>query len=307
MDNRITKFRLNNHFSYDWWKYIAIIVASIFIWSLVFTMASPRLSPGETFEIFVYAPNNYKSDRGLEVAGELKSNFAKKYIQQGKNPDILESYVYNYVIGQSETMTVFSTKVQAKEGDLFILGYGLEQNDVFAQNVDNGILADFNTVIDNAKLFYDVRYQTLEEFTLANPKIKEQNLAKEFAMDTLRRQNAYDNAVKLEGYMNNPEYADLFRTYSKMTFVKEYADQYGDQDIVIGEPMAWGLELTNFRGIYDSQKGLFIRQSASADSLYPNIALGISSLEAHNYPLYFENLEAVNYFIETFHINFKTV
>ena len=52
MDNRITKNRLNDHISYDWWKYLAIVLGVILLLSLIFTMASARLKPGENMELF---------------------------------------------------------------------------------------------------------------------------------------------------------------------------------------------------------------------------------------------------------------
>lgn len=54
MDNKITKKRLSQLLSYDLWKILAIIIAAIFVWSLLFTTLGPRLSEGQMLNIYSY-------------------------------------------------------------------------------------------------------------------------------------------------------------------------------------------------------------------------------------------------------------
>lgn len=63
MDNRITKRRVAIHFEYDWLKYIAIIIASVFVCYITFS-AINATREYEKIEIFVtsYARNEYSMD-----------------------------------------------------------------------------------------------------------------------------------------------------------------------------------------------------------------------------------------------------
>lgn len=41
-ETKITKDRLRNHFTYSWWKYLLLVVAAVFGWSLIYTSTAYR-------------------------------------------------------------------------------------------------------------------------------------------------------------------------------------------------------------------------------------------------------------------------
>jgi hypothetical protein len=52
MDNKITKRRLHDFFSYEWVIMIVVIIVGILAWDLIFTMTRVKLTPGQDFLIF---------------------------------------------------------------------------------------------------------------------------------------------------------------------------------------------------------------------------------------------------------------
>lgn len=53
MDNKITKKRLNEFFSYEWLAMLALVVVGILAWSFVFSFASVKPTTGQSFKYFV--------------------------------------------------------------------------------------------------------------------------------------------------------------------------------------------------------------------------------------------------------------
>ena len=54
MDAKITKTRLEQMLSYDWIKIVAVALAAILAWSLVFTMSATRITTTQQFVIMNY-------------------------------------------------------------------------------------------------------------------------------------------------------------------------------------------------------------------------------------------------------------
>ncbi|MBR2336480.1 MAG: hypothetical protein IKA61_00850 [Clostridia bacterium] len=52
MDIKITGKRFKNLLSYEWVKMIALIVAGVVVWSLLFTTLGTRITVGENFTFF---------------------------------------------------------------------------------------------------------------------------------------------------------------------------------------------------------------------------------------------------------------
>ena len=61
----LNKNRLRNHFTYSSWKYIAIVIASIFGWNLLYTMTAYR-SP-EHLRIDVYIQSGTASQETVNA------------------------------------------------------------------------------------------------------------------------------------------------------------------------------------------------------------------------------------------------
>ena len=60
MDNKITKKRLAEMLSYDWIKFIALGLAAVFVWLMIFTFTATKITTTQSFAIF-----NHKSNATL--------------------------------------------------------------------------------------------------------------------------------------------------------------------------------------------------------------------------------------------------
>ena len=70
MDLKVTKQRFNEHWTYDWVKYICFILLAIFAVSLVFSVTARRLTDTEELKIIVYSKygnpfESYNTDEDL--------------------------------------------------------------------------------------------------------------------------------------------------------------------------------------------------------------------------------------------------
>ncbi len=89
MDNRITKSRLKQLLSYDLIKIIAIIVAGVLVWSLMFTMFGDSLSEGQSLNVYSYGVN-------------ISSGEMDKFMKDGEycdytSYDVHETTFYSFV------------------------------------------------------------------------------------------------------------------------------------------------------------------------------------------------------------------
>jgi len=84
MDNKITKDRVSVHLEYDWLKYLAIIVAAIFLWSLIFTMTRPRLKAFEEIKILSF---NYAEGDLFDKSPVFYPNSTERTLLVGTRTD----------------------------------------------------------------------------------------------------------------------------------------------------------------------------------------------------------------------------
>jgi hypothetical protein len=190
MDIKLTKKRLNDHLSYDWWKYLAVIAASIFFWSLVFTMASPRLAMSKKLEIF-FIVNGFSTENTDSLRNGLKGYLSEEFV---------EIHFNNYTPNDSTTSQVLSARVGVREGDLYAFPFS-SQNDknTMGGYADNGLFKDFGTIIADAKHFSQMTY---EEFAAAYGNTKEFDTEEKRQKGYALCARAGEQAEKLEGYIN---------------------------------------------------------------------------------------------------------
>lgn len=72
MDNKITRERVSRHFEYDWLKYVAILVASVFLWVVVFMQINVNRSY-EQLSVFVGCYHCDDSSIGDDFLGVKQS------------------------------------------------------------------------------------------------------------------------------------------------------------------------------------------------------------------------------------------
>ena len=104
MNNKITKKRLGQLLSYDFWAIIALIVAGVVVWSLLFTMFGDSLSEGQKMNVYAYNVNINEN----EVYDLLKTYDENPYFSY----EIRESSFYNFG-GYSSSNTIVSQQFTA--------------------------------------------------------------------------------------------------------------------------------------------------------------------------------------------------
>lgn len=302
MDLKITGKRLDNHLSYDWWKYFAILLASIFLWNLLFTMLSPRLASAKKMEIF-FIVNGYSYDGADNLQKSLKDYLSG---------DITEFHLNNYTPDDQVTSQVLTAKVSVREGDLFVMPYSATPaNDMFGIYVDNRLFTDFETLIagalefgNNPMDYEEYKNFVREKFRGDRQYNKEERIQKEYNIYKDACDRAKEYAGKLQGYIN--DYADLetenplFYKYKKFTSIKSLNP---DVNVTIEDEKIWGLNFNALVNITNLTKGGFLNAVKVGDRFLPlNYAMGITAFKEDNFPLYYENLAVINYLIENYYI-----
>lgn len=300
MDLRVTKERLNDHLSYDWWKYIAILVASIFFWSLIFTMTSPRLTSDKKMEVF-FIVDGYDADGAERVHARLYDYLSQDFVDLSFN-----SYSAS---DEYTTSQVLTARISIREGDLYVFAYSDKaKENTFGVYVDRDLFVDFETLIADAKAFgADVMSE--EQFNELNAGKREyrtpERLREGYQSYVRTRQRALAEAEKLERFIQmygEAEGEPLFLRYSRNLVTREL---FPEENLSLGEEKIWGLNFNAFaENISDFNNYGFIYSGVNPQtgSIYPiRYAMGFVSFKNENMPLYYENLAVINFFIETFY------
>ena len=116
MDAKITKQRLAHLLSYDWIKIIAVAVAAIIVWVLVFSITATRITPAQQFSVINYHCNN-----------TLSGDFSDAYNSalEGKNKvfsyEVIEGNTHDLTIAGDEWPTILEARMTVEEGDVLFV------------------------------------------------------------------------------------------------------------------------------------------------------------------------------------------
>jgi len=85
---QISRERVRNHIQYDWWKYLAAILITIFLWNIITTITKPKTPDDKKIEIFLVG--EYVLPELMEsLSNDIKEDF----------PHLLEVNVNNIPLG----------------------------------------------------------------------------------------------------------------------------------------------------------------------------------------------------------------
>lgn len=113
MDAKITKKRLGHMLSYDWIKIIALVVAVIVVWWLIFSVAATKITSAQQFTVY-----NFK---GTYTGGEYSSLIRNVQKNDVFSYDVIEVDTYDLTTTGSELDTVLSARLQTGEGDAMFI------------------------------------------------------------------------------------------------------------------------------------------------------------------------------------------
>lgn len=152
MDAKITKQRLSRLLSYDWLKIIALAVAAIFFWTLIFTMTATRITPAQQFTVI-----NYTSNRSLSDA--FNDSYAKAFKDGVFSYEVLETNVNDLNTAGEYASTVLEARLSTSEGDvIFIPDIG--DKDYAKKNEDTGETTYEYTYIESfARRYFTSLYE----------------------------------------------------------------------------------------------------------------------------------------------------
>lgn len=109
MDAKINKERLGHLLSYDWIKIILFVVASIVVWSLIFTMTATRITVTQTYSVVNYY--------GTQFGAKMNNLFG--YVGDVFSYEVIECSTVDVLAGgDSYVSTLLETRLVTGEGDV---------------------------------------------------------------------------------------------------------------------------------------------------------------------------------------------
>ena len=142
MDAKITKKRLAGMLSYDWIKIVALSVAAIIVWMLIFTMTATRITPAQQFTVFNYYCNGALSNT------DFSATYAKAFSDNVFSYEVIETNYNDLVTSGEYASTILQARVSTDEGDV-----------IFIPNIGD---EDTQTTDENGETVYESTY--LETF-----------------------------------------------------------------------------------------------------------------------------------------------
>ena len=139
----LNKDRLRTHMTYSSWKYIAVVIASIFGWNLLYTMTAYR-SP-EHLRIDVYIQSGTASQ---EVVNEF---FKPVWDECVPDMETVESIILTSSASEDAYANMqLSVYIMAGEGDIYML-----KTEDFKNFAAQGAFIDLTTYVENGMLNID--------------------------------------------------------------------------------------------------------------------------------------------------------
>ena len=133
MDAKITKSRLAHYLSYEWVKIVAIIIAAVVLWTIIFTTAETRLTLAQEYNVYNYEGGN-AGVRFLEVEDyDEKRVFSYEVIEA--NPNDVSKH-------GEELDAVMQTRLSTNEIDAVFVTDRLAGKDGWKYKDDMGVEHD---------------------------------------------------------------------------------------------------------------------------------------------------------------------
>lgn len=114
VDNKLSKLRIRNHFTYNAWKYLIVIVFAVFIWSMAYNMTAYRPPDDKKLDIYIAVAGADTDALQADLQEEIEERFPDQekvnflYIGLGSDDDY------------ASTMQ-FTTYLAAGEGDIYLM------------------------------------------------------------------------------------------------------------------------------------------------------------------------------------------
>ncbi len=324
MDNKITKARISNFFSYEWILLIAIAVAGILIWELIYTMAGVRLTTGQEFKY--YYDETVIGRQAQVLDDELGEAKTLSFDVLNRSYEAL-----------NDTMNVLSTRLSVQEGDAIFTDCEPDKKaEDLKENEYNTNRA--NDIIDGYNMYsYDKLVEDAENYlkgflpagstdsalvyaNLDQAKIKanfnkrlgrdnrfrtEAEKVKGIEMEKQRIEQLCEEVTFLKGILEYDKTlsADdsLFYSYKKYEQASNVQDDFDEkkyEDLMDKEPQRYGLKMEKLVGGKTIGNYVTTRKASTASAEY--VVLIIFNFRTYQPDLQYETISFVNYLIRTF-------
>jgi len=135
----LTKKSLRTHFTYNWWKYLAAVLASVFAWDLLYTTTAYR------------SPENLRVDLYIQTATVTEQS-AADFLKPIWDEYVPDMETVNAVLLSPTSQEYYgsmqlSIYIMAGEGDLYLLS-----SSDFKNYASQGAFLDLQPFIDDGRL-----------------------------------------------------------------------------------------------------------------------------------------------------------
>lgn len=135
----VTGKKIRTHITYNFWKYILVIVAAVFGWDLLYSMTAYRSPADKRIDVYIQSPL---------VTEQRAADFFQP-IWEDRVPDM---EVVDSVILTSSTQDYYGSMqltvyIMAQEGDIYLLS-----SSDFKTFASQGVFLDLQPAIDEGKL-----------------------------------------------------------------------------------------------------------------------------------------------------------
>lgn len=313
MDARITKTRLNEHISYDWAKYLAVLAGIILLLSLLFTMVSKGLQKGEQMDLFFVGNTFYSSGMSqLETDLTKARDEGEPYLSD----KVLEVYVQSFDLENSNYQQVFSTRLAAGEGDVFFSSYyyltsyidrgSEDQSFMFCLGDLLGEISAYQVSGKESDLPAELRQvdpddaESLSLFqTYVGKTFSKEELPDAVAEENARRTRYLENLIWLNDWLT--EYPEYALRYARYTVYNQYLEESGSEEepMPVEEEKIWGLSMEPMMAELRSRL-LALPENAEEeeDERVYQFAAGIIDFSSLNAPYFYESFGVLRYLIE---------
>lgn len=305
MNNKMTSKRFNEHMSYDWLKYVCIILAVILFWVLLFSIGSAKLKTSEIFEICIASRYQYVkefdklNDEILSETSFIQDSSIAHYIHKEKN---FYDLIYGKITTKQGDLFIFDdTKTEyAEDGSLKKDEYGniISQKNLFLEYIDNGLFQPLDELIEKG---INLEYADVEEDVLKY--LKKHN---SYKSEAKKQEFIADYKARIPAIREASLYLQNFLTQHEELAVKyKQGEQYKrfnpHKDLAVAEvEHIWGIRLND---TYSDKINDFLGNGVDNDNNKRpiNYAMGVTAYDGENKPFEFESLIVIKMLLEKYY------
>lgn len=217
MDSKITKKRLGDFMSYEWVLMIALVVAIILFWELIYTVSAVKLTTGQNFYYYYDQNVDYKNYNALYETLNDGKTFSF---------DVKKITVEEIIKGNDDVLT---TRLSAQEGDAIITDFSSSATEgEYPSNRANFIVDNYSIYTfedEEGGIIYDAK-NYLKSFLLEGKtdpldfeSLDREKIARNF--NERAKNRVYKNSIEANEISVSDEYQRIKKLCSETAFLEK--------------------------------------------------------------------------------------